>query len=364
MGYTANETITKEACLPDKAMPAPRTARELFELFRQYQGSDGINGFAHSFDWSGVTPQQIYWLILQRLPKSARVVRPRPDYSAREHANAALLGLEFQRSIVKLVANAYSEKRRLIHVHIQKTAGLDLRAHLSRRLPSLPIPLSQDEITSKETLFAAVKEATNRLQKSNSLYIGGHRELSWYLQHSLYRLGDRLFAVVRHPHDIIISYINFILGRFVADPQLSSYDTRNWASVIGLEKLPDLSNTDNIIQISSKLLLTRSSVIRPNFLATYLGNGTADSAFELMARTNIEITDITRYKSWLAEAWGIQSSTQINRSMPMVKFETLSAVQQEYIRELCEEDMLLYPKIMKALDKRTVPYTFGAEILG
>jgi hypothetical protein len=362
MSLAACGTTEKKISLQGKAMITPSTPRELFELLRRYDVSADMSSFARSIDWSELRPHHIYWLVLQRLPESAKVAVPGPDYSAREHATAALLGPEFQRSIIKLVADAYPEKRRLIHVHIQKTAGLDLKENLSARLPALPISLSQDEITSKRLLISAVRSVINNLHQADSLYIGGHKELSWYLKHSLYRFGDRLFAVVRHPHDIILSYINFIIGRFIDDPQLKRYDTRDWAGVIGLEKLPELRDPKSITEIASRLLLTRKSIIRPNFLCTYLGYGTAESAFEMMARTNIEITDITRYKRWLVEAWGINSGTRINRSTQHISFESFSASQKEYIQELCEQDMLLYPSIIRALDRSSAPYVLGSEI--
>jgi hypothetical protein len=343
-------------------IPIPRSSREFFELFRQYVNSGEIDELLKSISWNDVLPHQIYWLMLQRLPEATCVSVSRPGYSAQAHAKAALLSAEFQRSIVQLVANAYPEKKRIIHIHIQKTAGLDLKEKLATSLPALHISLLQDEITSKQVLFTSLKDIFDKLQYSELLYVGGHKELNWYLKYNLYRYGDQLFAVVRHPHDIVISYINFIIGCFVSDPQLTRYDTRDWAGVIGLNKMPDLSNRDNIIQIASTLLFTREAIIRPNFLATYLGHGTADSAFELMARTNIEITDVTRYNKWLSERWGIDSDTRMNRSVPFIAFDTFNPSEQDYIREICDQDMLLYSKIMASLNKKGIPYTYGAEI--
>ena len=34
-----------------------------------------------------------------------------------------------------------------------------------------------------------------------------------------------------------------------------------------------------------------------------LGDGTADGAIELMARTNIEIVPIEKYNEWLNDSW-------------------------------------------------------------
>jgi hypothetical protein len=298
------------------------------------------------------------------LPEAARFARTRPDYSAQEHARAALLSAEFQNSIIQLIANAYPEKTRIIHVHIQKTAGLDLQKKLSALFPAALITLSQEEVTSKQAFFETIKAIVGNLSNHNSLVIAGHKELTWYLSRSLYRYGDRMFAVIRHPYDIVISYINFIIGRFVNDPKLSRYDTRDWAGMIGLGDLPDLSKNDNILGIASKLLVTRSTIIRPNFLATYLGKGTAHSALDLIARTDIEITDVGMYKRWLKETWGIESDTRVNQSRPYVTIDSFRASEREYIKENCAEDMILYSALMKALKLRGASYIRGADILG
>jgi hypothetical protein len=103
--------------------------------------------------------------------KDARAARIRPDYSAREHARAALLSAEFQRSIIQLIDNTYPEKRRLIHVHIQKTAGLGLQEKLFAQFPTALSSLSQEELSVKRVFFEA---------------------------------GDRPFAVIRHTYDIVV----------------------------------------------------------------------------------------------------------------------------------------------------------------
>jgi hypothetical protein len=97
---------------------APRTPREVFELFRNYDDARDIDGLLEQVDWAGVAPHQIYWATLGPLPESASVCKLSDPYSARAHAKAAVLSEEFQRSSVTLIANAFPERRRLIHVHI------------------------------------------------------------------------------------------------------------------------------------------------------------------------------------------------------------------------------------------------------
>ena len=342
----------------------PRTPRDLFDLFQRYDVSKGLDGLLDLIDWAGVTPHQIYWTVLQRWPEAARVPTIKPAYSPRIHASAALLADEFQKSVLRLAANAYPEKRRLIHVHIQKTAGDDLRKNLVARTPSLHVSMTQSEITTRGALFTALSEFSTRIQNCDSMYIGGHKEVNWYLNQSIYRFGDRMFTVIRHPYEIVISYINFILERFSRDCQMNNFETRNWAGAIGLDKLPDPMNSDDAFGIASKVLMTKTTVIRPNFLATYLGTGTVESARELMVRTNIEITDIERYNDWLKRTWGINSTTRSNTTQKRVTFKDFSNSQQAYIEEICREDLALYSFIRGEIVRRGNVCVSGAELFG
>ena len=259
---------------------APKTPRDVFELLQQYNDSKGLEELLVPIDWSVVSPQQVYGVVLQRIPEARQFVEVKSDYSAYAHFRRALLCNEFQSSIVRLLANAYPEKRRLIHIHIPKTAGVDLKHKLIDRYPHIGMTISQGDRTTRQAFFNALRDTTLRLQASDLLYFWGHRSVNWYLQESLYRYGDRLFSVVRHPQDIIISFINFILGRFQNDPQMTSPDVRDWATAIGLESLPQTLTSSEVRSISCKLL-ENSEIIIPNILSSYLGKGTADFGFGL-----------------------------------------------------------------------------------
>jgi hypothetical protein len=339
---------------------SPRNFRGLVELFRDYDESAGLDPLLAALDWQGVTPHQVYWTVLGRMPESGNVARAGCQYSGKAHFTDALFSDEFRESCVRNIADAYPEKRRLIHVHIQKTAGQDLAQVLGARYPKLHCAISQKASVSDKQLFSIIRYFSSNIDKSDSIYIGGHRHLNWFVQQGLPRHGDRLFTVVRHPYKIVISYINFIIGRFYDDPEMKNHDTRDWARVIALDAMPDLDSKDTVREIASRLLVARP-IILPNFLSTYLGDGTCETALDMLARTNIEVTEIGRYQQWLSATWGIESNSRTNQSTARIAFEDFDTKQIEYINSICHEDVKLYNILMGDLEKQT-PCLFGAGI--
>ena len=282
--------------------------------------------------------------------------------SPRDRAEAALISHEFQSSVIRLILNAFPGKKRLVHVHIHKTAGLDLKHQLTKRYVGLHDSLSKAELTPKPKLFQNIRQFIDRIDDGDSIYVGGHFRLTWCLDNSLFRLGDRLFTVVRHPYDIVISYINFILKRFAEDPRLTRTDTRDWANGMDLDEIPAPMSDSDAFQIASRLLVNRQ-IILGNFLTSHLGKGTVESALELMACTNIEITEISRYKQWLKQGWRIDTNTRTNHSPQRIRYADLTPPQQEYVNEICAEDVKLYTIISEAFNTSDSDRIFGYELV-
>jgi hypothetical protein len=341
---------------------SPNRPRETLRLLSQFNGSAGLGPLLDQVEWHSASPLQVYYAVLGRLPEDAKVAVPDPGYSARTHAEAALLSDEFQQEILKRVLDAFPEKRRLLFVHVPKCAGTDLIEHLSARYPSLSEYLSQPGWTAKPALFEHLKNFVVNAGSADAIFVSGHIPLQWYLDHSLYRFGDRLFAVVRNPYDMVISQVNYVFKRFFEAPRCHHPDTREWADILGMDMFDESMPQDELRQLGFRIL-SSPQIVNPRNICTYLGEGTADSAFDLMARCNIELTEVGHYNAWLSAEWGIDTDTRANQSRPILKRSDLDAAQWQEIAEICKEDFRIYNRVVERLAETGSYRVFGAELI-
>jgi hypothetical protein len=334
----------------------------VFDMFKDYAEAEGLEGVLGRYDWTGVGPHQIYGAYLGRFPESLPATMTREGYTGQWHADQTLHSEEFQRQLLKLYLNAYNEKQRLVHIHIHKTAGTDLRRHLTSLFPWFHDSHTDPSQIGKTDLFKHLASVARAIDLRDAVLLTGHVPLYWYVDNGLCRYADRVFSVVREPRQIIVSYVNYILRRFYEDPACVGQDTKDWFQTLQLERLPVDLDSGDVLAFAGRILRNRQ-ILFPNFLATALGHGTADSAFELMARTNIELTHIGSYKRWLKETWGIKSRTRENASPSYVKIDDFSEDQRNYIDELCVEDFKVYDAIEKALKRSKTCRVFGLELV-
>ena len=67
--------------------------------------------------------------------------------------------------------------------------------------------------------------------------MAGHNRLQWVIKNDLYRPGrDRLFTVVREPTEIILSALNYTIGKLISDPYGKQPDTRGWLRSMGVTR--------------------------------------------------------------------------------------------------------------------------------
>src|SRR5437763_5806178 len=340
----------------------PTRPRETLRLLSQFNRSAGLGALLDQVEWHSVSPLQVYYAVLGRLPEDAKVAVPDEGYSARAHAEAALLSDEFQQEVLKRVLDAFPEKRRLLFVHVPKCAGTDLIEHLSARYPSLSEYLSQPGWTAKPGLFEHLKNFVVNAGSADAIFVSGHIPLQWYLDHSLYRFSDRLFAVVRNPYDMVISQVNYVFKRFFEAPRCHHPDTREWADLLGIDMFDVNMPQDELRQLGFRIL-SSPQIVNPRNICTYLGDGTADSAFDSMARCNIELTEVGHYNAWLSAEWGIDTNTRANQSRPILKRSDLDAAQWQEIAEICKEDFRIYNRVVERLAQAGGYRVFGAELV-
>ena len=252
-----------------------------------------------------------------------------------------------QPRIVEMILNAHPEKRRLIFVHVPKCAGTDLTANLGTRYPTVHQTLADPNWTPPERLQAAVDAVEQQLQQADDILVAGHNRLQWVLKNDLYRPGrDRLFTVVREPTEIILSALNYTIGKLISDPHGEQPDTRGWLRSMGVTGVAGWAVRD------IALLALRSGPIPRNALCHFLGRNTAESALDMIRESGIEISETSRYSKWAQATWGLSFTTRHNVSKSFVTLDELPA---DTVKHLCAADAALYPELMKALgDKLSI----------
>jgi hypothetical protein len=327
---------------------APKSPRELFQLFYFYDPSKGLASILDNIDFDGVTPGQVYYSTLGRLPESAQQAAMPPDYAARDHYQRTLHSQEFQRSVIKNFLSAYPEKRRLLFVHIPKCAGTDLSHYLGQRYPALHQTLSVEAWSDKASFFKAIRDLALQVNFADSIFVHGHMRLRWYLGNAAYRFGDRLFTVVRDPTRIITSQVNYVITRFLADREAKLPDTRDWLARLGMERIAADPSPEYLTALARRILRDTSMVPR-NYLCHHLGNGDAESALQNLASCDVEITDVVRYQTWLKESWGIEANSRHNASRQIISKEQLAPDDARYVESLVDQDQILYDRIIDRL---------------
>jgi hypothetical protein len=246
-----------------------------------------------------------------------------------------------QPRIVEMILDAHPEKRRLIFVHIPKCAGTDLTTNLGARYPVIHQTLAVPNWTAPDLLQSAVVDIERQLRNADTVFVGGHNRLQWVIANDLYRPGkDRLFTVIREPTEIVLSALNYTVGKLIADPFGLEPDTRGWLRNMGVADVSGWSVHD------VALLALPSSAIPHNALCHFLGQDTLPTALDMIEASSIEISETSRYSKWAETAWGFSFTTRHNASRSIM---ALSDLPQSLVSNLCAEDIGLYAELTKRL---------------
>jgi hypothetical protein len=340
----------------------PNSSRQLLNLFMLFKEVEGVDSVLSQIDFAKADRRQIIYAAFGRPPDRQELMHD-AYFTARTYLSEILHSPEFQRGIIEFILRALPEKRRLIFIHIPKCAGTDLIAHLSAQFPSINYTLTAFDWTSKEQLFAQLRDIAILSNFSDDVFVGGHFNLQFFLQSALLRYTDRCFTIVRDPASIIISQLNYIMTRFIDDPEQKLPDTREWLKLMNIERIPDQANDCYFRSLASQLL-RKQSMIRRNYLCTALGRGTARTALDNLQTSNIEITDTTKYDDWVKEAWGVTATTRRNESKKIVTETNIDAKERDYIASITREDRPLYDMIMNKLAASSAGSIRGSELCG
>ena len=357
---------TPKAARPEQLMqiPGPMNPRQLLEILALYDGSYELYDMLTRVDLCRHNARDAYYCVFGRYPENP--VGLLTDKSTiTDYINQMLLSEDFQKNIIDIFLNAYPEKRRLLFVHIPKCAGSDLSNHLVTKYPSIGQMLGATAWTSHDELFACLRDIVLRTKFSDSIFVRGHLNLSYYLSSHLNRPGDDIFTVIRNPLEIAISHVNYILTRFHADFKRQSLgpDTGQWLSLLGLPNVPDTSSDQANRELAQRILYN-SQIVPSNPLCHWLGGGTAETVLARIAVHGVEISDTTRYSAWLHSKWGLSGNTRQNASQTFISAHSLDQRDTDYIRSQFAEDIKLYQVVHDHLSRYGLDSVRAHEISG
>ncbi len=322
---------------------APTNPNEVFKLLSRLKDPRELDALLDQVEWSEATVHSL---------KDAFLVDDRgiPVNSAstsdmRSFAASILTSAAFQANILDFSLKAFPSKPRLLFVHIPKCGGTTINTLLGNKFATIDGHLEKREWYDLDGLFRAMRKFSEKIQKSEYVFISQHRPLQWFLTH-LYRPGDKIFTFVRHPYDVVMSQINYIIKRFKQDPECRAPDTAHWAGKIKLDRFDPTQDLHSLKQLAIRIF-DHPSAISFNLLSTYLGDGTAHGAISLIKRSNIEVLGVDSIHAWLRERWSINSDLVDNKSDSVIDLDSLDDEKKHRLFTLCADDLAVYEFITK-----------------
>jgi hypothetical protein len=337
----------------------------MFELFTTYDPELGLDDLLARLDVTDIQPRNVYHAILGRRPESLAAARIPEDYIPRDHLRGTLRSSEFQRKSIRLMLDAYPEKRRLLFVHVPKCAGTDLRIGLSTRYPALDLGLPDPEWTTGSRLFEALHDAVLGLHFSDTLLLHGHVRIVDCVDRNIVRPTDTIITVIRDPAEIVLSNINYILTRILQDQEAGKRapDTQGWLRLLQIERL-DHEMRPHVLMPLVKTMLRHSGITRPNSICYWLGNGDVQSVVRRLVINDVEITDAPNYSAWLHSRWGIAREAKANESRKFVTLDQLDADDHTFIESVTAEDRLVYNLLSPQIATSPLHAVTGTSLAG
>jgi hypothetical protein len=340
-------------------LPAPASLRETILLFGHLRPALGVGNLFARVDWSGVSRRQLVHAFLDRPPATAAETLEPPGWDPAGAAMHLFTAPEFRADLARRLLQTFSDKQRLLFVHVPKAAGTDFTATMRNTLPYVGSEMNDPAHVPEDALAKRLRRLARALDRSDTIFMGGHIGLSWFLDQRLYRLQDRLVAILRHPRDICLSMANYVVHQFAEDAGLTRPDTRSWASVLGLGagQIAALDPTRLALMVA-----THPGLQPVNPICSLLGDGTAAGTFATLMRAPIEITTTAQYSAWLHASWGLQRETRVNASRQVIVWDDLSPWQQSRIEAGCQQDYPVYEVVLAGLERNGTLSITGPDV--
>jgi len=332
-------------------LPAPRTPRELIELFGAYEHRKGIGSVMNAADFSVLDRATVLTMALGTVGKRRLEQEVPEGYNPQRHLRTLLHSVEFCERARTLILEAFPEKRRAIFIHIPKCAGTDLTARLCRRYPTLQEGQFDVRGHSPEALFRVLRDFVIDVRDNDTIALSGHERLAYYQEHRLIRPKDWVFTIVREPVALMYSHISYVLTICRSVPVTRRPDGIIWLGLLGLPEIPEDATDAEMAELGRQVLYHTPITLR-NPICHSLGDDSASGALELIVKANVEITDMKRYAAWRQLAFPEVEETRANESVPYFSDAVATRRDRDFIAAATEEDRKLF-KLIEARLGRT-----------
>jgi len=340
----------------------PKSFYDVISAFKHYDENFGIASVLEGFDYSDLSTNDIYLGALGRPANLQELCAFNSHLDLRKQYEVVLNSCEFQTNSVKNCLNAFSEKRRLLFVHIPKCSGSSVNGHLQRKYPAILNWIANKDITSRSGLFTALRDFAVAMANTDAdaIFVYGHVHLMHYIDNGFIRKNDLLFTTIRDPFEIVISHVNYVMTKLRNPALKEESDVLNWKFLLNID------DTDSIDDANLVNKIIYNQGIHPhhnNFLCSFLGrNGTYKTALKVIADSKILIIPIEQLDIWLAENFDIIANERFNVSNKFISSATITNKDREYItRNLINEDVLLFDFLIKRQQKSTLQIGLDRE---
>ena len=329
---------------------APRQLRDTFTLLSRLQAGQDLDHLLGQVDWQGVTPQQVCYAVLGRLPQDMHYAGlTAAAFEPPAYFRALLLGSEFQSGIVANLLNAFPEKPRRFFVHVPRSGGTSLGQTMANHACTIPHDAIGASWCSGRGFLDLVADLCRAIPAHEAIHVSGHYTLRSIVDSRLARFGDSVWTSLRNPREIVLSYVNYILTTVEADGGMLRPDTRHWAGQLKLDAPPSTLAPEPLRALLSRMI--RDETLLPRDLVChFLGDGTAASALDLLAAADVEVIDSVRLDQWREQRWAIPARPWANVSKRFFHWGGLDDGQKRQVTALIRQDAVLH---------RTISASFG-----
>ena len=331
----------------------PRQLRDTFALLSHIDTGTDLDQLVERVDWRGVTPQQISYAVLGRLPQDMHYNGlAGTAFEPRAYFKMLLLCPDFQADIVPNLLNAFSEKPRRFFVHVPRCGGTSLGQTMATHACTIPHDAIGREWCGGRVFLDALAAICRSIPIHEAIHVSGHYTLRSIVDGRLARFGDSVWTSFRNPRDIVVSYVNYILTTLESDHGLLRPDARHWARQLRLDAPPSTLTPEAMRALLSRMVRDETLLSR-DLVCHFLGDGTAASALDLLAAADVEVIDSTRLDQWRGRRWNIPAPPWANVSRHFFQWGSLDGDQRRRINALIRQDTTLY---------RVVAASFGDAV--
>ena len=306
---------------------------------------------------------------LQRAAAGARVPGPpagrcaeaaEPDgYDPAAAALALFHAGAFRDGLAGRILRHFPGKQRLLFVHIPKSAGTDFAATMNRVYPPVSDQLSDAELVPPAQLAQRLRHFARLAKDAACIFMAGHISLSTYLDDGYFRFGDRLFAIMRDPNEICVSFANYVVGRFASCPGPLGAGHAGVGGGAGADGRRHRAHGPARVRAGAGHAARHAD---GQSICSLLGDGTARGTLDNLRRAAVEITTAAHYTAWMREAWGIERDGRINSSPQLISWEDLPAWQQARIAAGNAEDRVVFDAVVGCLARLGGRSVCGVEV--